>query len=58
MGSSVILLRPLTKGAQSANVKCELDLDALRAEILLDYTNESATVYQTVTGVLPGWLDC
>ena len=31
-------------------------MDALRAEILLDYTNDSATVYQTVSGVLPaGW---
>lgn len=55
-GEQRYLIKAIDEGAQSVNIKCELDLDALRAEILLDYTNDSATVYQTVSGVLPaGW---
>lgn len=55
-GEQRYLIKAIDEGTQSVNIKCELDLDALRAEILLDYTNDSATVYQTVSGVLPaGW---
>lgn len=55
-GEQRYLIKAIDEGTQSVNIKCELDLDALRAEVLLDYTNDSATVYQTVSGVLPtGW---
>lgn len=55
-GEQRYLIKAIDEGTQSVNIKCELDLDALRAEVLLDYTNDSATIYQTVSGVLPaGW---
>lgn len=50
------LVKAIDSGANTAKVKCQLDVDALKADMLLSYTNGSATVHATVSGVLPaGW---
>lgn len=51
------LVKAIDAGASTAKVKCQLNLDALKAELKLGYSNNSATLRQTVDGVLPsGWL--
>ena len=51
------LVKAIDAGASTAKVKCQLNLDALKAELKLGYSNNSATLQQTVDGVLPsGWL--
>lgn len=51
------LVKAIDAGASTAKVKCQLNLDALKAEMKLGYSNNSATLQQTVDGVLPsGWL--
>lgn len=51
------LIKAIDAGASTAKVKCQLNLDALKAEMKLGYSNNSATLQQTVDGVLPsGWL--
>nr|DAR03810.1 MAG TPA: tail protein [Caudoviricetes sp.] len=50
------LIKQIDSGAQAAKVVCQLDLDEWRSEMLLNYTNGSATVNQTISGILPnGW---
>lgn len=50
------LIKAIDGGADRAKVKCQLNVDALKEDMLLDYTNGSATVYDTVAGVAPtGW---
>lgn len=51
------LVKAIDAGASTAKVKCQLNLDALKADMKLGYSNNSATLQQTVDGVLPsGWL--
>lgn len=51
------LVKAIDAGANTAKIKCQLNLDALKAELKLGYSNNSATLQQTVDGVLPsGWL--
>lgn len=51
------LIKAIDAGANTAKIKCQLNLDALKAELKLGYSNNSATLQQTVDGVLPsGWL--
>ena len=51
------LVKAIDAGASTAKVKCQLNLDALKSEMKLGYGNNSATLQQTVDGVLPsGWL--
>lgn len=51
------LVKAIDAGASTAKVKCQLNLDALKAELKLGYSNNSATLQQTVDSVLPsGWL--
>lgn len=51
------LVKAIDAGASTAKIKCQLNLDALKAELKLGYSNNSATLQQTVDGVLPsGWL--
>jgi hypothetical protein len=51
------LVKAIDAGASTAKIKCQLNLDALKAEMKLGYSNNSATLQQTVDGVLPsGWL--
>lgn len=50
------LVKAIDEGAQTVNIKAEIDLDELSADMHLSYTNSSATVLDTITGVLPdGW---
>ena len=50
------LVKAIDGGSKTAKVKCQLNVDALKADIMLDYTNGSDTVYNTVASVLPaGW---
>ena len=50
------LVKQIDGGANDAKVVCQLDLDEWRAEMLISYSNNSATVNDTITGVLPsGW---
>lgn len=51
------LVKAIDAGANTAKIKCQINLDALKAEMKLGYSNNSATLQQTVDGVLPsGWL--
>lgn len=50
------LVKAIDEGAKTVNVKAELDLDELRADLYLDYTNGSNTAAGTIGAVLPnGW---
>lgn len=50
------LVKAIDQGPQDAKIRCELDLDDWRATLNPQYTNGSATVYTTVSGVAPaGW---
>lgn len=50
------LVKAIDAGADTAKVKCQLDLDALKATLTVGYSNGSNTLYGTVSGVLPaGW---
>ncbi len=51
------LVKAIDAGSNTAKIKCQLNLDALKSELKLGYSNNSATLQQTVDGVLPsGWL--
>ena len=50
------LVKAIDAGADTAKVKCQIDLDALRADMHVNYSNNSNTLYNTVSAVLPsGW---
>lgn len=50
------IVKAIDAGAEQAKVKCQLDLDALKATLTVGYSNGSNTLYGTVSGVLPaGW---
>lgn len=50
------LVKAIDAGSEQAKVKCQLDLDALKATLTVGYSNGSNTLYGTVSGVLPaGW---
>lgn len=50
------LVKAIDAGADTAKIKCQLDLDALKATLTVGYSNGSNTLYGTVSGVLPaGW---
>lgn len=50
------LVKAIDAGADTAKVKCQLDLDALKATLTVGYSNGSNTLYGTVSSVLPaGW---
>lgn len=50
------LVKAIDEGAKTVNVKAELDLDELRADLRMDYTNSSDTAAGTIGAVLPaGW---
>lgn len=51
------LVKAIDAGSETAKVKCQINLDALKGEMKLGYSNNSATLQQTVDGILPsGWL--
>ncbi|WP_434310358.1 phage tail spike protein [Hominifimenecus sp. rT4P-3] len=50
------LVKAIDRGGDDVSVKCQLDLDELKADMHIGYTNGNATVYDTISGVLPaGW---
>ena len=51
------LIKAIDAGKELAKVKCQLNLDALKSTLLIGYNNNSATLQQTVDGVLPSdWM--
>lgn len=50
------LIKQIDAGSQDAKVVAQLDLDAWKSTMLIGYSNNSATLDATITGVLPqGW---
>ena len=50
------LVKAIDGSGTSAKVKCQINVDDLKADMLLDYTNSSAMAGDTIRGVLPaGW---
>ena len=50
------LIKQIDAGSQDAKIVAQLDLDAWKATMLIGYSNNSATLDATITGVLPqGW---
>lgn len=50
------LIKQVNQGKDTAKIVAQLDLDAWKAEMLVGYSNGSATLAATVTGVMPaGW---
>jgi len=47
------LVKAIDAGADTAKVRCEIDLDEWRATLDPNYTNNSATCYDTIRGVCP-----
>lgn len=51
------LVKAIDGGGSTAKVKCQLNLDALKADMKIGYSNGSDTVAGTINGVLPsGWI--
>ncbi len=50
------VVKAIDGGTSSAKVKCQLDVDELKADMLLNYNNGGKTVRDTIEEVLPrGW---
>ena len=50
------LVKAIDAGKTQAKIKCQLNLDALKADMRVPYANDSDTVAGTIEGVLPsGW---
>lgn len=50
------LVKAIDGGGSTAKIKCQIDLDELKATMNVAYTNGSATLQSTITNVLPeGW---
>lgn len=47
------LVKAIDGGGSTAKVKCQLNLDDWKAALIVRYSNESATLRETVDGVLP-----
>ncbi len=51
------LVKAIDAGKDTAKIKCQLNLDELKADMKIDYSNQSATLAETVNGILPaGWI--
>lgn len=51
------IVKAIDGGANTAKVKCQLDLDELKSEMKINYSNNSATLEETVLQALPeGWM--
>ena len=50
------LIKQIDQGSDAAKIVAKLDLDAWKAQMFVGYSNGSATLAATITGVLPaGW---
>lgn len=47
------LVKAIDGGGSTAKIKCQLNLDDLKGSLLVGYSNGSATLRETVDGVLP-----
>lgn len=55
-GGQRYLVKQIDAGADSAKVVCQLDLDAWKSAMHVEYSNGSATAYETINAVKPsGW---
>ena len=55
-GGQRYLVKQIDAGADSAKVVCQIDLDAWKASMHVEYSNGSATAYETINAVKPsGW---
>ena len=51
------LVKAIDAGRDTAKIKCQLNLDELKADMKIGYSNQSATLAETVNGILPaGWI--
>ena len=51
------LVKAIDAGSDTAKVKCQLDLDELKADMKVGYSNNSNTLFLTVNPILPdGWV--
>lgn len=51
------LIKAIDGGGSTAKIKCQLNLDDLKGSLLVGYSNGSATLQETVAGILPdGWI--
>lgn len=51
------LVKAIDAGMKTAKVKCQLNLDELKSAMYPEYSNGSATLAETISGVIPsGWL--
>lgn len=53
-GGQIYTVKAIDGGGETAKIKCQLDLDELKATMLVPYTNGSSAMAATVQGVLPG----
>lgn len=50
------LIKQIDAGSETAKVVAQLDLDAWKGDMLIGYSNNSATLQATINGILPaGW---
>lgn len=50
------LIKQIDAGNETAKIVAQLDLDAWKSEMLIGYSNNSATLYSTINGIIPtGW---
>lgn len=55
-GGQRYLIKQVDAGADRAKVICQIDLDEWKQAMYVGYSNESATVYDTIAEVMPdGW---
>ena len=53
---NIYIIKQIDAGETSAKVVAQIDIDDWKAAMYMDYSNESATVLNTVLGILPtGW---
>lgn len=50
------LIKQIDAGNETAKIVAQLDLDTWKSEMLIGYSNNSATLYATINGIIPaGW---
>lgn len=51
------VVKAIDGGTSTAKIKCQLDLNELKADMKINYSNGNTTLWKTVVGVLPqGWV--
>lgn len=47
------LIKAIDAGSSTAKVKCQINIDAFKNQMYLNYTNDSATLVETINALLP-----